>query len=142
MQNRVSISGSGFIGFDRGGVVAKKKDSEEPVDFELALVELETIVRRLEQGGGPLEQALGDYATAIELLKACHGRLEEAERKIEILSGIDAQGNPITREIDDEAISLEDKHESRGERRSTPKGQRSAEGRRQPKLMDDGSSLF
>jgi exodeoxyribonuclease VII small subunit len=122
--------------------VAGKKESNEPIEFELALVELEAIVRRLEQGGGPLEQALGDYATAIELLKSCHGRLEEAERKIEILSGIDAQGNPITREIDDAALSLEDKHENRGDRRSTPKNQRTAEGRKQSKVIDDGSSLF
>lgn len=122
--------------------MVKKKEPEVPVDFELALLELETIVRRLEQGGGPLEQALGDYAQAIELLKACHSRLELAERKIEVLSGVDAQGNPISREIDDAELSLEDKHDSRGERRAVPRGQRTAEPRRASKLMDEGDSLF
>jgi exodeoxyribonuclease VII small subunit len=122
--------------------MGKKKCADEPVDFELALLELETIVRRLEQGGGPLEQALGDYAQAIELLKACHSRLEMAERKIEVLSGIDAHGNPITREVDDAELSLEDKQESRGQRRASPKMPRTADTRRPSKLMDDGDSLF
>ena len=121
--------------------MVKKKGPDEPVEFELALLELETIVRRLEQGGGPLEQALGDYAQAIELRKACHKRLELAERKIEVLSGIDAQGNPITREIDDAEMSLEDKHESR-ERRAVPKSPRAADIRRASKHMDEGDSLF
>ncbi len=92
----------------KGSDPSEKPESEE-VDFESSLAELETIVRRLEQGGGALEQALGDYAQAIELLRACHGRLEQAERKIEILSGIDANGNPILREVDDQELSLEDK---------------------------------
>ena len=122
--------------------MVKKKGPEEPVDFEFALLELETIVRRLEQGGGPLEQALGDYAQAIELLKACHRRLELVERKIEVLSGIDAQGNPITREIDDSELSLEDKHENREQRRAVPKSPRAADIRRASKHMDEGDSLF
>jgi exodeoxyribonuclease VII small subunit len=103
--------------------MVKKKGVElETVDFECSLQELETIVRRLEQGGGALEQALGDYAQAIILLKACHGRLEQAERKIEILSGVDANGAPVVREIDDEELSLEDKQENRGQRRAVPRG--------------------
>ena len=105
------------------GVVemAKKKaaaDTGEEPSFEDALEELETIVRRLEQGGGPLEQALSDYSTAIELLKSCHGRLESAERRVEILSGVDAQGNPITRSVTENDSSLEEKQQARSGRRS------------------------
>jgi exodeoxyribonuclease VII small subunit len=111
-------------GFAEGLDMVKKKGEEpETVDFEGSLQELETIVRRLEQGGGPLEQALGDYAQAIILLKSCHGRLEQAERKIEILSGVDANGTPVVRQVDDEELSLEDKQESRGQRRAVPRGQ-------------------
>ncbi len=121
-------------------MVKKKGTEPESVDFEGSLQELETIVRRLEQGGGPLEQALGDYAQAIVLLKACHERLEHAERKIEILSGVDANGAPIVREIDDEELSLEDKQESRGQRRTVPKGTRP--GGRQSQNNDDEGSLF
>jgi len=126
--------------------MVKKKGAElETVDFEGSLQELETIVRRLEQGGGPLEEALGDYAQAIILLKACHGRLEEAERKIEILSGIDANGAPVVREIDDEELSLEDKQESRGQRRAVPRGpisRGSGPSEKQSQNTDDEGSLF
>ena len=121
--------------------MVKKKGSDTPeeVDFESSLEELETIVRRLEQGGGPLEQALGDYAQAIVLLRACHSRLEHAERKIEILSGIDAHGNPVVREVDDEELSLEDKQESRGQRRAVP---RAARDEKKSRPADDHGSLF
>ncbi len=84
----------------------------------LAAESLEAIVRRLEQGGGPLEEALGDYSTAIGLLKTCNGRLENAERRVEILSGVDAQGNPVTRPVEDTQSTLEEKQQSRSSRRS------------------------
>jgi exodeoxyribonuclease VII small subunit len=87
-------------------------------DFEEALGQLEGIVRRLEQGGGSLDNALDDYASAVGLLKTCQNRLEQAERRIEILSGVDAQGNPITEELVDEESSLEDKQQSRSRRRT------------------------
>jgi len=92
-------------------------DSDEPT-FEEAMESLETIVRRLEQGGGPLDEALADYSTAIGLLKTCNGRLEKAERRVEILSGVDAQGNPITRPVADAESTLEEKQQSRSSRRS------------------------
>lgn len=101
--------------------MAKKRsaadDSDEPT-FEEAMESLETIVRRLEQGGGPLEEALGDYSTAIGLLKTCNGRLESAERRVEILSGVDAQGNPVTRPVEDVESTLEEKQQSRSNRRT------------------------
>ncbi len=122
------------------GSTVKKKGTEQPasVDFESSLAELEVIVRRLEQGGGALDQALADYAQAIVLLRACHGRLEHAERKIEILSGVDADGNPVTREVDDEELSLEDKQENRGQRRTVPRGSRETK----KSHIDDEGSLF
>ena len=121
--------------------MVKKKEVElETIDFESSLQELESIVRRLEQGGGPLEQALGDYAQAILLLRACHGRLEQAERKIEILSGVDANGTPIVHEIDDEELSLEGKQEGRGQRRTAPPGTRTSG--KHIQSTDDEGSLF
>ncbi len=101
--------------------MAKKRphtaESGQP-NFESAMEQLETIVRRLEQGGGPLEEALGDYATAIGLLKGCNGQLESAERRVEILSGVDAQGNPVARPMEESDISLEEKQQTRSSRRS------------------------
>jgi exodeoxyribonuclease VII small subunit len=105
----------------------KKAETPKTVEptFEEALKELETIVRRLEQGGGPLESALDDYSQAIGLLKTCHQRLEKAERRVEMLSGVDAQGNPVTEPIQDQETSLEEKQQTRSQRRSASSDKRS-----------------
>ena len=55
-------------------------------DFEAAIAELETIVKKLEEGDLPLEQSLALYERGVQLSRFCHGRLEEAERRIEILN--------------------------------------------------------
>jgi len=55
-------------------------------DFEAAIAELETIVRKLEEGDLALEQSLQLYERGVQLSRFCHARLEEAERRIEILN--------------------------------------------------------
>ena len=55
-------------------------------DFESALAELESIVTRLEQGDLPLEQSLALFERGVQLSRFCHARLEDAERRIEILT--------------------------------------------------------
>ena len=55
-------------------------------DFESAIAELETIVKTLEDGDLPLEQSLELYERGVQLSRFCHARLEEAERRIEILN--------------------------------------------------------
>ena len=55
-------------------------------DFEGAIAELETIVKKLEEGELPLEQSLALYERGVQLSRFCHARLEEAERRIEILT--------------------------------------------------------
>jgi len=54
-------------------------------DFEAAIAELEGIVRKLEDGDLALEQSLELYERGVRLSRYCHARLEEAERRIEIL---------------------------------------------------------
>ncbi|MGE5200010.1 MAG: exodeoxyribonuclease VII small subunit [Rhodospirillaceae bacterium] len=54
-------------------------------DFEGAIAELETIVRKLEEGDLALEQSLELYERGVRLSRYCHTRLEEAERRIEVL---------------------------------------------------------
>lgn len=100
----------------------------QPLDFEESLSELESIVRRLEQGGGTLEQALGDYSRAIGLMKVCHRKLESAERRIEILSGVDSEGNPIAEALEDTVgASLDEKREARSRRRSASSPERGSQ---------------
>ena len=55
-------------------------------DFEAAIAELESIVKKLEDGDLSLEQSLGLYERGVTLSKFCHARLEDAERRIELLS--------------------------------------------------------
>jgi len=55
-------------------------------DFESAIAELETIVKKLEEGDLPLERALEFYERGVQLSRFCHARLEEAERRIELLN--------------------------------------------------------
>ena len=55
-------------------------------DFEAALAELETIVKKLEDGDLTLESSLALYERGVELSRYCHARLEDAEKRIEILN--------------------------------------------------------
>jgi exodeoxyribonuclease VII small subunit len=55
-------------------------------DFESAIGELETIVKTLEAGDLSLEQSLQLFERGVQLSRFCHTRLEDAERRVEILS--------------------------------------------------------
>jgi exodeoxyribonuclease VII small subunit len=57
------------------------------IDFEKALSELEVLVKRLEEGGVPLEDSIRQFESAMVLVKACQSALTAAEQKIEIISG-------------------------------------------------------
>ena len=54
-------------------------------DFEAAIAELEGIVKKLEEGDLALEQSLALYERGVQLSRFCHARLEDAERRIEVL---------------------------------------------------------
>lgn len=60
--------------------------SETTHDFETALAELESIVTKLEQGDLALEQSLALFERGVQLSRFCHTKLEDAERRIEILT--------------------------------------------------------
>jgi len=55
-------------------------------DFEAAIAELESIVKKLEEGDLALEASLGLYERGVELSRFCHQRLEAVERRIEVLT--------------------------------------------------------
>ncbi len=69
-------------------------------DFETAIAELERIVKQLEDGDLPLESSLQLYERGVQLSRYCHGRLEEAERRIEILNER-GQLRPAGTDLDD-----------------------------------------
>lgn len=99
--------------------MAKNTEQDKTeVTFEQALAGLESVIRDLEDGRLGLTESLGRYEDGVRLLKHCQEALDQAERKILILTGIDAEGNPVTQPFDDAAMSLEEKKEFRGRRRS------------------------
>jgi len=55
-------------------------------DFEAAIAELETIVKKLEEGDLALEKSLELYERGVQLSRFCHARLEDAERRIDVLN--------------------------------------------------------
>ena len=55
-------------------------------DFESAIAELEKIVKQLEDGDLALDKSLALFERGVELSRFCHAQLEEAERRIEILT--------------------------------------------------------
>jgi len=68
----------------------------KPKTFESSLDELEQIVRELEQGELPLERSLELFEQGVKLSRECQERLNQAERRIEILMR-DNQGRPVAR---------------------------------------------
>lgn len=53
--------------------------------FEEALNKLEKVVSRLEKGDIPLEESLKLFEEGVRLSRFCNQRLEEAEKRVEIL---------------------------------------------------------
>jgi exodeoxyribonuclease VII small subunit len=51
--------------------------------FEDALAELETIVRRLEEGTAKLDEAISAYERGIALKRHCEAKLKEAQARVE-----------------------------------------------------------
>lgn len=55
------------------------------IKFEEALVRLEEIVRKLEQGDSTLDEALSLFEEGVKLARFCNEKLDAAEAKIEIM---------------------------------------------------------
>ena len=70
------------------------KSQEAPQkNFESSLDALEKIVRELEDGDLPLEKSLELFEQGVRLSRECQERLNQAERRIEILLR-DSEGRP------------------------------------------------
>jgi exodeoxyribonuclease VII small subunit len=97
--------------------------SRPAATFERALEQLEQVVASLEEGRCGLTDSLAHYERGVKLLRECYELLSQAERKIEVLAGFDAEGNPVTEPLlENDGESLEDKVGQRSRRRSHAKG--------------------
>lgn len=76
--------------------------AEKEIMFNEAMQQLEEIVRQLEQGDVPLEEALTLYQKGMELSKVCHDKLQNAETQLvtmmkdgkEVPADIGTEGTP------------------------------------------------
>lgn len=75
--------------------------TRRPNEFEKAFQQLEKIVQRLEGEELPLDDSLQLFEEGIRLSRFCHQRLEEVEKKIELILA-DAKGQPVTEPFEDE----------------------------------------
>lgn len=101
----------------------------EKLDFESTLGEIETVVRKLESGELSLDDSLRQYESAVKKMRQCYELLEIAERRVSVLAGFDADGNPVTEPLVDagdghgnDAESLIEKQKTRGRRRGAAGG--------------------
>lgn len=100
--------------------MASKKTTKDPISFEEALEKLEQVVRQLEDGQLGLSESLARYEEGVRHLKHCHDALASAERKIELLTSVDARGNAETEPLDNEESAGERKNRARSRRRPEP----------------------
>ncbi len=63
------------------------------LSFERAIEELESIVRRLEDGKVPLEELVAIYERGEALKRRCEDLLRQAEARVQKIT-LDASGNP------------------------------------------------
>ena len=77
-----------------------KTNNEQPKSFEASLEALEQIVQELEHGDLPLEKSLELFERGIGLSRQCQERLNQAERRIEVLLR-DNQGRPVVSAFED-----------------------------------------
>ncbi|WP_147370381.1 exodeoxyribonuclease VII small subunit [Lysinibacillus yapensis] len=63
-------------------------ENQQP--FAQSMSELEEIVRKLEQGDVPLEEAIDLYKKGMELSQYCHQKLQNAEKQL--ISIVNDQG--------------------------------------------------
>ena len=78
--------------------MAKPKEQPDQ-SFESALEDLEQIVCNLEDGSLGLDESLTEFERGMKLLKQCHGLLQNAEQKIEVLTSVSRDGQERTKPL-------------------------------------------
>jgi exodeoxyribonuclease VII small subunit len=78
-----------------------KKTETRGKTFEMQLAALEKVVRELERGDLPLEESLKLFEDGVRLSRECQERLNQAERRIEVLLR-DGEGRPVLGTFDEE----------------------------------------
>ncbi len=76
-------------------------EEKKPLTFEEAMGRIEEIVKQLERGDKPLEEALSLFEEGTSLIKSCQKQLDDAEQKVvRLQKGPD--GSPIEHDFETE----------------------------------------
>lgn len=81
-------------------VGAAQAAPQDAPSFEKSIQRLGEIVESLESGEQPLEESLLLFEEGMKLSKSSQKILDNAERRVEELLGVDEQGQPIVRELE------------------------------------------
>ena len=73
---------------------------DKELQFEDALQRLEAVVKKLEAGNVPLDEALALYEEGIDLIRFCNERLDAAQLRVDIVRNT-AEGS-VTEPFDKE----------------------------------------
>jgi exodeoxyribonuclease VII small subunit len=120
--------------------MAKKKTDVDPAapSFEESLAELEQIVAKLEGGKLGLSDSLTAYEHGVKRLNHCYQLLRHAERRIELVKSVDAEGAAQTTPLEDsDDEDLMAKSAARSRRRSAVPPSEPKNG-----CVDDDGGLF
>jgi exodeoxyribonuclease VII small subunit len=85
---------------NRKNTMAKEKKQGEP-SFEAGLKRLEEVLDALEHGDLSLEEAMRAFEEGVQLVRVCHKKLDEVEKRVELLLKNDA-GRFFTRPFPEE----------------------------------------
>ncbi len=96
-------------------------DENYPESFEAGLGQAQQIVRQLESGELSLEESLAAYELGVRRVRQCQEFLSDFQRRIQLLTGFDAQGNPVTETFDEQEMTLDEKQQARSRRRGVGK---------------------
>jgi exodeoxyribonuclease VII small subunit len=68
------------------------QDTEQP-DFEHALMELESLVEKLESGDLNLDDSLNQFKRGVELTRLCQKVLNQAQQSVEQLTNLEDESS-------------------------------------------------
>ena len=77
-----------------------QQESQSELSFEESTRRLADIVAQLESGELSLERSLALFEEGVRLARTAQTRLDHAEKRVEELLAIDAQGKPILKPFD------------------------------------------
>ncbi|WP_221567626.1 exodeoxyribonuclease VII small subunit [Alkalihalobacillus sp. TS-13] len=79
----------------------KEKEHNNEQSFEEAMLELEEIVGKLEEGDVPLEESIRLFQEGMKLSKLCHDKLQHVEKQMDELLKENGEREPFTIQEED-----------------------------------------